>query len=69
MRRRRPLCSSASVSNPLSPHGLTRAAKLTTWIDVLDSLAGLMVVDELEEDGSGMYYSDDSSVASSNTAG
>ncbi|KAK4157923.1 hypothetical protein C8A00DRAFT_29151 [Chaetomidium leptoderma] len=36
---------------------------------VLDAVAGLMVVDELEEDGSGMYYSDDSSVASSNTAG
>ncbi|KAK4140337.1 uncharacterized protein C8A04DRAFT_15044 [Dichotomopilus funicola] len=36
---------------------------------VMDALAGLMVVDELEEDGSGMYYSDDSSVASSNTAG
>jgi ubiquitin carboxyl-terminal hydrolase 34 len=38
-------------------------------IDVMDSVARLMVVDELEEDGSGMYYSDDSSVASSNTAG
>ncbi|KAK4123811.1 hypothetical protein N657DRAFT_680934 [Parathielavia appendiculata] len=37
--------------------------------NVLDSLARLTVVDELEEDGSGMYYSDDSSVASSNTAG
>ncbi|KAK4252308.1 hypothetical protein C7999DRAFT_27033 [Corynascus novoguineensis] len=36
---------------------------------IFDSLAGLLVVDELEEDGSGMYYSDDSSVASSNTAG
>ncbi len=36
---------------------------------VLDTVAGLMVVDELEEDVSGMYYSDDSSVASSNTAG
>jgi hypothetical protein len=44
-------------------------SKANSWIDVLDSLAGLMVVDELEEDGSGMYYSDDSSVASSNTAG
>jgi ubiquitin carboxyl-terminal hydrolase 34 len=29
----------------------------------------LLVVDELEDDGSGMYYSDDSSVASCTTAG
>lgn len=34
----------------------------------MESLA-FVVVDELEDDGSGMYYSDDSSVASSNTAG
>lgn len=36
---------------------------------VLEALANLLVVDELEEEGSGMYYSDDSSVASSNTVG
>ncbi len=36
---------------------------------VLDTVASLMVVDELEEDASGMYYSDDSSLASSTTAG
>jgi ubiquitin carboxyl-terminal hydrolase 34 len=38
-------------------------------VDVMESMANLMVVDELEEDGSGVYYSDDSSIASSNTAG
>ncbi|SPQ22462.1 4cc22c61-bf1b-4482-8892-2926799c2547 [Thermothielavioides terrestris] len=37
--------------------------------NVMESMANLMVVDELEEDGSGVYYSDDSSIASSNTAG
>ncbi|KAL2018794.1 hypothetical protein VTK56DRAFT_352 [Thermocarpiscus australiensis] len=36
---------------------------------VLESVARLMVVDELEEDGSGMYYSDSSSIVSSDTAG
>jgi ubiquitin carboxyl-terminal hydrolase 34 len=36
---------------------------------VLETVANLMVVDELEEDASGMYYSDDSSLASSTTAG
>jgi ubiquitin carboxyl-terminal hydrolase 34 len=35
----------------------------------MESVANLVVVDELEEDGSGMYYSDDSSIASSITAG
>jgi ubiquitin carboxyl-terminal hydrolase 34 len=29
----------------------------------------LLVVDELEDDGSGMYYIEDASVESSNTAG
>ncbi|KAK4237057.1 hypothetical protein C8A03DRAFT_16355 [Achaetomium macrosporum] len=36
---------------------------------VMESVASLVVVDELEEDGSGMYYSDDSSIPSSITAG
>lgn len=35
----------------------------------MESVTSLMVVDELDEDGSGVYYSDDSSIASSNTAG
>lgn len=47
----------------------SHTAGLTRGIDVFDALNGLMVVDDLEEDGSGMYYSDESSVASSNTAG
>ncbi|KAK0737002.1 hypothetical protein B0T21DRAFT_286758 [Apiosordaria backusii] len=36
---------------------------------ILESVTRLTVVEELEEDGSGMYYSDSSSIASSNTAG
>lgn len=62
------LCSSTKVRDCLDTGDL-----LPNYTDhkiaIFDSLAGLLVVDELEEDGSGMYYSDDSSVASSNTAG
>ncbi|KAK0669513.1 putative ubiquitin carboxyl-terminal hydrolase [Cercophora samala] len=36
---------------------------------ILESVTRLTVVEELEEDGSGMYFSDSSSIASSNTAG
>lgn len=36
---------------------------------VSDSLIRLIVVDQQEEDDSGMYYSDSDSMASSNTAG
>lgn len=35
----------------------------------MDAISRLVVVDDLEEEGSGMYYSDDSSIASSHTAG
>lgn len=42
---------------------------LTASAVILESVTRLTVVEELEEDGSGMYYSDSSSIASSNTAG
>jgi len=46
-----------------------KGGKLTDDVaGVLDPLRRL-VVEELEEDGSGMFYSDSDSIASSNTAG
>ena len=57
------------VSGHFIPTHLLAHDRANIWIDVQDGLTTLMVVDELEEDGSGMYYSDESSVGSSNTAG
>jgi len=47
---------------------VTWRANVSGAAGVLESLRKL-TVEELEEDGSGMFYSDSSSIASSNTAG
>jgi hypothetical protein len=57
------------VSGHFIPAHVLAHGRTNTWIEVQDGLTTLMVVDELEEDGSGMYYSDESSVGSSHTAG
>lgn len=62
-------CSSTKVSTDAEINAISLMIGVNDEAGIFDSLAGLLVVDELEEDGSGMYYSDDSSVASSNTAG